>query len=75
MKNTSDSGLSRQESLNWFAAWWRAWTTFWFTPSNPLLLGVLRILVGALLAWSNFVWLLDQEGFFGLSTACRQAEL
>ena len=67
MKSTSDSGISGQESLNWFAAWWRAWTTFWFTPSNPLLLGVLRILVGALLAWSNFVWLLDQEGFFGLS--------
>ena len=53
--------------LNWFTSWWTAWTTFWFTPSSPVLLAVLRILVGSLLAWSNFVWLLDQEGFFGPS--------
>ena len=68
MKSNSDEKKSCQESLTWFASWWRAWNIFWFTPSNPLLLGVLRILVGGLLAWSNFVWLLDQEGFFGLSS-------
>ena len=59
---TCDQGI-----LNWFTSWWTAWTAFWFTPSSPVLLGVLRILVGSLLAWSNFVWLLDQEGFFSPS--------
>ena len=68
MKPEYGENFSGRESLNWFASWWRAWTTFWFTPSDPLLLGVLRILVCGLLAWSNFVWLLDQECFFGLNS-------
>jgi hypothetical protein len=67
MKPVYSENFSGRESLNWFASWWTAWTAFWFTPSNPFLLSVLRIFVGSLLAWSNFVWLLDQEGFFGLS--------
>ena len=67
---TSDQGI-----LNWFTSWWTAWTAFWFTPSSPVLLGVLRILVGSLLAWSNFVWLLDQEGFFGMQVAGKQLEM
>jgi hypothetical protein len=67
MKTKFGDFFSGRGSLNWFASWWTAWTAFWFTPSNPFLLSVLRIFVGSLLAWSNFVWLLDQEGFFGLS--------
>ena len=67
MKPEYGDFFSGRGSLNWFASWWTAWTAFWFTPSNPFLLSVLRIFVGSLLAWSNFVWLLDQEGFFGLS--------
>lgn len=67
MKPKFGDFFSGRGSLNWFASWWTAWTAFWFTPSNPFLLSVLRIFVGSLLAWSNFVWLLDQEGFFGLS--------
>jgi len=67
MKPEYGENFSGRESLNWFASWSTAWTAFWFTPSNPFLLSVLRIFVGSLLAWSNFVWLLDQEGFFGLS--------
>ena len=67
MKPEFGEFFSGRECLNWFTSWWTAWTAFWFTPSNPFLLSVLRIFVGSLLAWSNFVWLLDQEGFFGLN--------
>ena len=67
MKPEFGGFFSGRKCLNWLASWWTAWTAFWFTPSNPFLLSVLRIFVGSLLAWSNFVWLLDQEGFFGLS--------
>lgn len=59
MSRTAD----RQES--WAAAWVSGWDRFWFTPSDPLLLAVLRIAAGGLLAWSSLVWLLDAEGFFG----------
>jgi len=58
---------------NWAAAWATGWNSFWFTPSDPLLLSVLRILTGCLLTWSSLVWLLDAEGFFG-STAWQAAD-
>ena len=57
----------------WAAAWVNGWNSFWFTPSDPLLLAVLRILTGCLLTWSSLVWLLDAEGFFG-STAWQAAD-
>ena len=53
---------------SWLAAWGIGWNRFWFTPSDPLLLSLLRILAGGLLTWSSIVWLLDAEGFFS-STA------
>jgi uncharacterized membrane protein YphA (DoxX/SURF4 family) len=49
----------------WLADWSHAWTTFWFTPADPLPLAVIRIATGLILAWSCFVWLLDADAFFG----------
>ena len=54
-----------EQGESWAAAWVSGWDRFWFTPSDPLLLAVLRIAAGGLLAWSSLVWLLDAEGFFG----------
>jgi uncharacterized membrane protein YphA (DoxX/SURF4 family) len=42
-----------------------AWTGFWFTPLDPLSLGVCRALVGAMMLYSHLVWGLNLEGFFG----------
>ncbi len=47
------------------AEWSTAWNTFWFTPADPLPLAVIRIVTGAILAWSCLVWLLDADAFFG----------
>ncbi|NBW97120.1 MAG: HTTM domain-containing protein [Planctomycetia bacterium] len=52
-------------SGGWCAAWLADWNAFWFTASDPLPLGVVRIATGAILAWSAFVWLLDAPAFFG----------
>jgi hypothetical protein len=49
----------------WFGEWASAWNRFWFTPSDPLPLAVIRILTGALLTWSCLVWLMDADAFFG----------
>ena len=49
----------------WAADWAAAWDAFWFTPADPLPLAVIRILTGAILAWSCVVWLLDPDAFFG----------
>lgn len=49
----------------WFWDWAVAWNRFWFTPVDPLPLGVIRIFTGLLLAWSMAVWLHDVDAFFG----------
>ncbi|MEI6037839.1 MAG: hypothetical protein WCQ91_07945, partial [Planctomycetota bacterium] len=49
----------------WIREWVDGWNTFWFTPTDPLPLALVRIAVGALLTWSSIVWLLDADAFFG----------
>jgi hypothetical protein len=41
------------------------WNRFWFTPSDPAALGMIRILAGAMLFYTHLVWSLDLSGFFG----------
>ena len=65
MSNTLHEQPTAASQPGWLAAWAIAWDRFWFTPSNPLLVSILRIFTGSLLTWSSFVWLLDAEGFFG----------
>jgi hypothetical protein len=50
------------------------WNTFWFTPADPTLLGVLRILTGLMLLYTHAVWGLALSDFFG-PTAWLDAEL
>jgi len=52
-------------SHSWAALWLHAWNAFWFAPTDPLPLGLVRIATGLLLAWSSTVWLLDTSAFFG----------
>jgi hypothetical protein len=42
-----------------------AWEAFWFTPADPTLLGVLRILTGLMLLYTHAVWGLALNEFFG----------
>ncbi|MBQ80822.1 MAG: hypothetical protein CMJ66_12430 [Planctomycetaceae bacterium] len=72
MKNSSVVKNLGNATKEWLISWWTAWAAFWFTPSDPALLGILRILTGALLAWSSAIWLYDQDGFFG-QTAWQSA--
>ena len=41
------------------------WNDFWFTPSDPSLLGLLRILTGLILLYTHAVWGLVLVDFFG----------
>lgn len=41
------------------------WSSFWFTPASPQLLGVMRILVGISILYSTAVWSLELQTFFG----------
>ncbi len=42
-----------------------AWNAFWFTPADPTLLGVLRVLTGLMLLYTHAVWGLVLGDFFG----------
>ncbi len=41
------------------------WNRFWFTPSAPHTLALIRILGGSMLLYTHFVWSLDLLAFFG----------
>ncbi len=41
------------------------WNRFWFTPSDPATLGLIRIFTGLMLLYEHLVWSLDLNGFFG----------
>ncbi len=45
----------------------RDWNTFWYTPADPTLLGLLRILTGLMLLYTHAVWGLAMSRFFGPS--------
>lgn len=44
---------------------WQAWNRFWFTPTDPATLSLIRVLAGSLLLYTHAVWSLDLEGFIG----------
>ncbi|MEO1993085.1 MAG: HTTM domain-containing protein [Pirellulales bacterium] len=57
----------RWTGASWLSDWGDAWNRFWFTPSEPLVLAVIRIATGLLLTWSMVVWFLDVDAFFGMN--------
>ena len=44
------------------------WDAFWFTPADPSLLGLLRVLTGLMLLYTHAVWGLVLGQFFGPSS-------
>lgn len=50
---------------NYLSDVWAAWNEFWFTPTNPATLAAIRVLAGAMLFYTHFIWSLDLEAFFG----------
>src|SRR3954451_11547285 len=41
------------------------WDDFWYTPADPTLLGVIRILTGLMLVYTHAVWGVALNDFFG----------
>ena len=44
---------------------WDAWNRFWFKPTDPATLSLIRLLAGGMLFYTHLVWSLDLEGFLG----------
>jgi hypothetical protein len=41
------------------------WNRFWYTPADPTLLGVIRVLTGLMLVYTHLVWGLALNAFYG----------
>ncbi|MCA9119747.1 MAG: HTTM domain-containing protein [Planctomycetaceae bacterium] len=57
--------LLSQAVKRWCAETIAEWNRFWFTPSEPHTLGLLRILAGAMLLYTHLVWSKDLIAFLG----------
>ncbi len=53
------------EFNRYLAGWVQGWNRFWFTPSGPQTLAVIRILAGSLILYTHAVWSLELPTFFG----------
>jgi hypothetical protein len=49
----------------WAGRAWSGWERFWFTPADPVSLGLVRVFTGAMLLYTHLVWTIDLEAFFG----------
>ncbi|MCC6507695.1 MAG: HTTM domain-containing protein [Pirellulaceae bacterium] len=50
---------------SWLSETLAAWNRFWFTPSAPHTLAVIRIFCGAMLVYVHAIWLSQANDFFG----------
>lgn len=53
------------QTRDYIADVWQAWNRFWFTPSDPATLGLIRLFAGAMLFYTHLVWSLDLQAFIG----------
>lgn len=44
---------------------WQAWNRFWFTPTDPATLSLIRLLAGSMLLYTHLVWSFDLQAFIG----------
>lgn len=58
-------GLLRQYGDDLWQTAAENWNRFWFTPTDPATLGLIRLLTGTMLVYTHWVWGLDFESFFG----------
>ncbi|MCA9107580.1 MAG: HTTM domain-containing protein [Planctomycetales bacterium] len=47
----------------WFVDAWRGWEEFWFKPSDPATLSLIRVLAGAMLVYTHLVWTIGLDRF------------
>jgi hypothetical protein len=50
---------------HYFGDLWAAWNKFWFTPTDPATLSLLRLLNGGMLLYTHAIWTLGLTDFIG----------
>lgn len=57
-------GAALSSARQWFREAWQGWDEFWFKPSDPATLSLIRILAGAMIVYTHLVWTLGLDRFF-----------
>ena len=63
--STANATSDKLAPERWLRGWHAGWERFWFTPSPPHTLALLRILAGGMLLYTHLVWTIDFSAFFG----------
>ncbi len=53
------------DTRSYVSEFWRAWNQFWFRPTDPATISLIRLLAGGMLLYTHLVWSLDLSSFFG----------
>jgi hypothetical protein len=53
------------DTRSYVAEFWQAWNKFWFKPTDPATLSLIRLLAGGMLFYTHLVWSLDLQAFIG----------
>ncbi|MEZ6102956.1 MAG: HTTM domain-containing protein [Pirellulaceae bacterium] len=52
----------------WIREGWQGWDRFWFTPTDPATLCMIRVLGGSMILYTHLVWTLVLTDFFGANS-------
>jgi hypothetical protein len=52
-------------SARWPFSWFRAWDRFWFKPSDPVVIGLIRLCTGVLIVYVHLMYTFDLLSYVG----------
>jgi hypothetical protein len=58
------AGVAEAE-VAWPMSWFRGWDRFWFKPSDPIVLGLIRLCVGTLAVYVHLMYTFDLLSYVG----------
>jgi hypothetical protein len=59
------SNSSKPESPHWPLDWFRAWDRFWFRPSDPTTIGLIRLCTGLVVVYVHLMYTFDLLSYVG----------
>jgi hypothetical protein len=65
MNASSLSNSTTNEELSYWRKWTTSWDRFWFQPTDPATLGLIRLFTGLIVFYSMLVWSRELLTFFG----------
>jgi hypothetical protein len=59
------SSIVREENTGWPMTWFRNWDRFWFKPSDPVVIGFIRLCTGLVVLYVHLMYTVDLLSYVG----------